>query len=192
VTDTHSTDRLAPEVGDNALDVVVYSGENGEPVQLATFWQRESAVLVFLRHLACSFCREQVTDLLSRTDDFVKLGAIVVLVTVNRWEETSRFCKDRNLVDPFICVSDPDRTAYHAYSLSRGHTSQIFNPHVMARGVHAMLHGHFNGIPKADPFQMPGVFAVNQKGIVIFAHRHRDASDNPDVEDILLALEAGN
>ncbi len=192
MTQTSSAARLIPEVGDNAVDVTVYGGKTGEPVQLATFWQNESVVLVFLRHLACSFCREQVTDLQLRTNEFLKLGTRVVLVTVNRWEETRKFCSDRNLLDPFVCVSDPDRTAYHAYSLSRGNTSQIFNPHVMARGVHAMLHGHFNGIPKADPFQMPGVFAVNQKGIVIFAHRHRDASDNPDVEDILRAIEAGN
>ncbi len=192
MTQPDAVGRLVPEVGDNAIDVTVYSSKNGEPIQLASFWQGESAVLVFLRHLACSFCREQVTDLLACSDDFVKLRTRVVLVTVNRWEETSKFCKDRNLVDPFICVSDPDRTAYHAYSLSRGHTSQIFSPHVMARGVNAMLHGHFNGIPKADPFQMPGVFAVNARGIVIFAHRHRDASDNPDVEQILRAIEAGN
>lgn len=122
--------------------------------------------------------------------EYVRRGATIGLVTVGNPEETSRFCEDRMLDGPFVCLSDPEKRAYGLYGLSRSNAKELlFSPHLYARGLQAALHGHFVGMPKGDPFQMPGVFIVDEGGWVRFAHRHRDAADNPSNTILLTTLD---
>lgn len=180
---------IHPRVDEDAPDVMV-RGASGEMAALSALWQDGPAVLIFLRHLGCTFCREQVAQLQGEADAFGRCGARLALITVGSPDDTARFCQERGLETDFVCLSDAGKQAYQAYGLSRGNVrSLLMSPHLYARGFQAALHGHFVGMPKGDPFQMPGVFIVDTGGVVRYAHRHKDAADNPPNADLLAVLQ---
>ena len=120
---------------------------------------------------------------------FKQHHACVALITVGSPDDTAHFCADRARGVTFLCLSDAEKHAYHAYGLSRNSARELLmSPRLYARGFQAALHGHFIGMPKGDPFQMPGVFVVDAGGIVRCAHRHKDAADNPPNADLFAVL----
>ncbi len=178
------------EVNSRAPEAEVFDPYTGKTVLLSSLWQQNRAMLVFLRHLGCTFCREQVSELRDALPEFAQRKVTMGLITLNSAAETARFCQERLLQNvPAVCLADPDRNAYRAYGLARGITAGIFTPHVFARGIQSTLHGHFSGVPHADPFQMPGVFLVDSTGLLQYAYRAQDASDNPPVRQLLEVLD---
>jgi len=178
-----------PIVGEAAPLIDVRCAEDGSAYALADLWQKGPAVVVFLRHFGCAFCQEHIAQLRRDLDRFQQYGANIGLLTVTPPANAKQFCEDRDLTTSFTCLCDPAKNAYHAYDLSRGTSYELLSPHVIARGLQATLHGHFNGRPKGDPFQMPGVFIVDQGGIVRYVHRHKDAADNPPNAELLAVLK---
>lgn len=183
------TDRR-PRVGDMAPDLMVTEAVGGRPFPLADLWKDGPALLVFLRHLGCSFCREQVSNLKDDIDRFRALNTTIGLITPVGIVDADQFCDRRNITGAMLCLSDSERTAYAAFGLAQVYLGDLFAPSVVGRGIQAALHGHFVGMPKGDIFQMPGVFIVDTAGAVRYAHRHKDISDNPANADLLAALEA--
>lgn len=103
---------------------------------------------------------------------------------------TKKFCTDFQADTAMLCLSDPKKTTYAAFGLSQGELREILNLNVAARGIQAILHGHFVGRPHGDTLQMPGVFIVDQEGIVRYAHRNKDVADNPPNSALFNVLEA--
>ncbi len=182
------SDLRRPALGEPAPDVTLTAAGKSEPLLLSSLWKERPAVLVFLRHLGCMFCREHTAQLQESLPLFQELEVRIALINFESEEATQKFCSARNLNEPFLCLSDTERNAYRAYNLSRITATELFAPHVWARGFQAALHGHLASIPKGDPFQMPGVFVVDTAGILRYAYRSRDAADNPPNEPILTVL----
>ncbi len=183
------TQERHPMENEPAPQVSVLRAENGSDFALAELWRNSPAILVFLRHTGCTFCREYVMQLRDARDQFAPYRVTIGLITVGKPEDVAQFCESRHLPESFLCLSDPDKAAYRAFGLSRGTASELLSAHVMARGLQSVLHGHLAGLPKGDPFQMPGTFIVDQSGIVRYAHRHKDASDNPPNAELFAVLE---
>ncbi len=179
----------SPTVGEPAPGISVLHAATGESYALPRLWQTGPAVLLFLRHLGCTFCRELVSQLRQDVTRFCERGVTLALINVADTKQTNLFCAERDLGLPFLCLSDPQRSAFTAYGLSRVGPLELFTPHVVARGIQATLHGHFVGMPKGDLFQMPGVFIVDTEGIVRYAHRSKDMSDNPPNADLFAVLD---
>jgi peroxiredoxin len=178
-----------PQVGEPAPDIRVVRADDGSAFALSQLWQDGPAVLVFLRHLNCMFCREQVAQLYRDKERFAEAGAVVALITFRPAAEAAAFCTSRGVDDSFVCLSDPETAAYQAYGLARGTHAEVFNAHVAARGLRALLQGHLAGMPKGDAYQMPGVFIVDRQGILRYAHRHKDIADNPTNYAMLNVLD---
>ena len=179
--------RLA--VGEPAVDVVLTRVPDATPARLSALWQSGPAALVFLRHFGCIFCREQVAQLHQDAAEFARRRVTIALITVGSPDDTDAFFRERDLPSHFLALADPEKRAYQAYGLTRASTSELFAPQVWAKGFRAALHGHFIGMPKGDPFQMPGLFLVDTAGVVRYAHRHRDAGDNPPNAELFAALD---
>jgi peroxiredoxin len=121
---------------------------------------------------------------------FEEAGARVVLIGLGPHTRAMLFCDERHV--PFPCLSDPEQEAYRAYGLERASPLQVFNPRVYMRYARAVLKRDVD-LAKAsgdDWRQMPGTFLIDRQGVVRYAHRNRDVSDNPANEEILEALEA--
>ncbi|MBX3097778.1 MAG: redoxin domain-containing protein [Fimbriimonadaceae bacterium] len=136
--------------------------------------------LIFLRHLNCPFCADQV----ERLRDHADLHAIFVGM-VDRLDADAFM---RKLRSQHRMICDPEAKLYNAFGLSRGTIGQLIGPRVVVKGVAQMAKGRFPNVPKGDARQMPGVFVINQRGVVVLEHRCRDAADNVDASVIREAL----
>lgn len=183
-------DTLEPTVGQPAPAVSIISAADKSAYPLSRLWSNGPAILVFLRHAGCAFCREHVAQLREDRARFEAHAATIGLITLGQPGDTAAFCRERDLPDSFVCLSDLERSAYAAYGLSRGSATELLSPRVVARGFQAILHGHLVGMPKGDPFQMPGIFIVDRDGDIRYAHRHRDAADNPPNAELFAVLES--
>lgn len=152
-----------------APDVMVQL-HTGETVPLKDLYREKRLVLVFLRHCACVFAKEQVANLRFHPN------LNIAFVTMAGPEDTAAFRERLKSPHPFIC--DPERKLYAAFGLGRGEGKQIFNLKTFARGFGAMLRGHWVGKPVGDPWQMPGVFAIEPDGTVSWEYRSVHAADN--------------
>ena len=147
-------------------------------VELLERSKRKPVLLVFLRHLGCAFCREALADLSRRRRDIEKLGAEIVLVHMAEPGQWAPFIAKYGLQDA-LAISDPGKELYRAFELKRGTLRQLLGLKVWLRGIGAgIFQGHWQGIPKGDPWQMPGAFLLKD-GEVKTAYRHQYASDRP-------------
>jgi len=143
------------------------------------------ALVVFLRHSGCPFCRQALSDLAASraTLEASTGGEPVRLVLVHMMSEAQ--------AGPFIAryglsdvprISDPGCRLYAALDLQRMKILQLFSTKGWWRGFMAgIAKGHGAGRPQAgeDWKQMPGVFLLKD-GQVVFSYRHETASDRPD------------
>ena len=162
--------------------------QNGR--SLAAISRERPALVVFLRHSGCTFCREALADLAKRRSAIEggpRGGAQIVLVHMGDDASAAKFFGEYGLGD-VARISDPERKLYRAFELRRGSFWQLFGPRVIMRGLMAAIRGgHGVGRVQGDPFQMPGAFLV-QNGRIVSAFRHAAASDRPEYESIACAL----
>jgi len=119
-------------------------------------------------------------------EEFRKAGADVVAVFQYRAEPTYNFCRKRGV--PFDCLGDPEREAYHAVGLERGSAKEYVGPQLAKGFLRAARHGALPGRPVGDVAQRPGTFVVSPEGKVLYAHYHKDSSDNPSMSELLAAV----
>ena len=172
-----------PQAGDAAPDLPLTTTEGAE-TRLSEFWSRQPIVVVFLRHYGCTFCREQAAWLRRDYAKFRAAGAEIVGVGQGDPKTGKAFQILMDLPYPLLVCGD-DLSAYAAYGLGRGTVGQLFGWRSVVRGAIATLQGHRIGKLSGDGFQMPGTFIIDTAGVVQFAHRHKNASDNLS-SDVLL------
>lgn len=136
-------------------------------------------LLVFLRHVGCTFCREALGDLSAQRREIEATGSQLVLVHMGREEAAEQILAKYKLQD-IPRVADSKLALYNAFGLEHGNFGQLFGPKVWLRGFKVGLLGqHGIGSAEGDVTQMPGVFLVFH-GEILKAYRHRSAADRPD------------
>jgi peroxiredoxin len=154
-------------------DVVL---STGEVRPLADLYSEGPAMLVFVRHLGCGFCKEQVAQLKDLKD------ANVVFVSMGAPEEAAEF--KQKMASPHTFISDPKRELYKAFGLAIGTFSQMLNPNTVIRSVGAMAKGYTHSRPRSDPKQLGGAFLVQPDGHVSWFRKSRDAADTVTAKEV--------
>lgn len=144
--------------------------------------QRTPVLVVFLRHLGCTFCRETVSDIASKRTGIEKVGTTIVLVHMSPPEHAAAFLATYGLSD-IAHISDPTSNLYRSFGLKRGSLWNLFGPSTAWRGIKATFAGHRVGRLQGDGFQMPGVFLI-QNGRLIREFRHSHAGERPDYTEL--------
>lgn len=136
-------------------------------------------LLVFLRHVGCTFCREALGDLAAYRKEIEETGTQIVLVHMGR-EAAAHSILVKYGLGEIPRVSDPKLALYRAFGLERGNAGQLFGPKIWIRGFQAGLLGkHGIGKAEGDAAQMPGVFLVFH-GEILKSYRHQSAADRPN------------
>jgi hypothetical protein len=137
--------------------------------------------LVFLRHLGCIFCREQVATLRDAMPD-----ENIAFVTMAEPRLAARF---RTWIrSPHLFICDSDRKLYHEFGLERGNFNQVVIPHISTRGFSALRKGYFPGRLSEDRWQLGGTFVMDGEGCVSASFPASDAGDHPSPESLKKAL----
>lgn len=164
------------------LDLTKYRTQLG--ISLDALSRERPVLLVLLRHLGCTFCRETLADIAAQRREIEAAGAQIVLVHMGEDAKT-RYLFERYRLEDIPRISDPEASLYRELSLERGSFMQIYGPGMWRYTVQSiLLDGHGMGQIVGDRFQMPGAFLV-QNGMVTGGMRHRRISDHPDYLSII-------
>lgn len=129
--------------------------------------------LVFLRHLGCIFCRENVCRLAREAPH-----DRIFLVAMADPDQAREFL--RRYPTPHQMICDPERGLFEAFGLERGSIGQLFGPKVWLRGAKAMASGHRQGRVQGDPYQLPGSFILDRESKVVWSHLAKHAADTAE------------
>ena len=177
-------DRDQPSAADNAFDIngvasliENLSTESGR--RFVDLVSEAPALLLFLRHAGCTFCREALADVANARKQIEAGGTRIVLVHMGDRRAIGSLLTKYGLED-LERVCDPSQTLYRTFGLKRGRMLQLFGLKVWWRGfVAGVVKGHGIGKASADARQMPGVFLVDQ-GMIAKHFRHNSAADRPE------------
>ena len=136
-------------------------------------------LLVFVRHLGCTFCRETVSEI-SKLESVIKSKNLnLVFVHMSDPAFGDDFFS-KYFPYPVSHISDPQRLLYQSLGLKRGSLSQVFGPSTFLRGFWAgLIKGHGLGQPEGDPMQLGGYYILSE-GRVVFEHKTTKASESFD------------
>lgn len=164
---------------------LVLQDPDGRPVELASLWQDQGAVLVWLRHFGCLFCREQVAEMLPHLERIHAAGAELVFISTGAPQFARAFREDHHITAPILV--DPERRSYQALGFARGLGASL-DPRTALSAARAIKAGFRQGRTQGDVAQQGGVLVVDKGGGIRYAHRSAHAGDHPPVEAILAAL----
>jgi hypothetical protein len=164
--------------------IALFSSQRG--ASLGELSVRQPLMVVFLRHMGCTFCREALSDLAAQRRALESLGVQLAVVHMGAPLAATLMLQKHGLEDVHR-FSDPECELYRAFALDRGSPLQLMGPKIWWRGVQSLWRGHGLGSISGDAFRMPGVFVLVE-GEVIAAYRHRSAADRPDY--VAIAHEA--
>jgi len=156
----------------------------GESLTLRELVSASPHVLVFVRHLGCTFCREHVRELATLPPSSVTFVCTADMATTNRfrvWIGTPH---------RFIC--DESAALFQRFGLKRANLAQAISPKIAARGLISVLKGNINGKPAGDPMRLGGAFLISGEGLILWSHVAKDVSDNASFGEIKAALDAAS
>ena len=88
-------------------------------------------------------------------------------------------------------LADEKRESYKAMGIPRGGASQLIGPKSVIKGISRIATSGqvtVQGRPVGDVAQLGGTFLVLPSGEIAWSHVSKDASDNPEIDEILAAL----
>jgi len=177
----------ALQIGAPAPDAQLVDTE-GQAITLSSLWQQgRPLVLVFLRHLGCTFCRQQLANLANDHARFVAAGANVACVAQGTPSVGKAYTILYQLPFPLLLCGD-DLSIYRDYGLSRGTRRQLLSPIVLLRGFASVFQGHKQTQVVGDGHQLGGAFIIDITGTMRHIHRNADYSDNARNPALLEAL----
>lgn len=167
------------------LDTLAVFDPDGREVLLGSLWTDRTAVLVFVRHFGCLFCRQQVAELEPLLEAVRSRGAELFLIGHGSISEARGFRDEVRTAIPLF--TDPGRQSYRALGMRRGVWS-VANPGVWLRAARALRAGFRQTRVAGDAFQQGGVLVIDPQGVERFRYISRSAGDHPAPASILNAL----
>jgi peroxiredoxin len=172
-------------VSETAARSLVRDLDGGEH-ELRELWAERPAVLVFVRHFGCLFCREQAEQLRAQVDRIHERGAELVVIGNGNRHFARGFREQLGLATPLYV--DTTRVSYRALGMRRSLRRTLLSPAAWRSGWRALRAGFRQRRTQGDPWQLGGVLVVTPDGRVPYAHLSETAGDHPPVADVLAAI----
>jgi hypothetical protein len=170
-----------------ALGAATVLDTEGTAVRLSREWADHPAVIVWLRHFGCVFCREQVAEIRANRAAIEALGGGIAFVG-NGTPRAAAWFQKRFAADSTV-LTDPDLVSYEAIGARSGLLSTL-GPGAWSAGIRAFRSGARQSTTKGHPYQQGGLVLMAPGNKVLHRHVSRAAGDHPPVSDILSALAA--
>jgi len=187
-------DRIPLQAGDPAPDFEL-PDSSGAARRLSETWNGSPALLLFWRHFGCSCGRDRAARLKTEYPQYMELGAKVVVIGYGEPERAAAYANRNEIPCPVLC--DPAFQAYQAYDLLEGKPSQVVfdttDAHLQCDvTAWKQLVESRQGTERAildNPWQLPGEFVVDKRGLVRLAYRYQYCEDWPDPRVLLAAIK---
>jgi len=171
---------LGLAVGAPAPDATVATIDGSETT-LASHLGEGTTMLVFYRGGWCPYCNFQIRELTENHASFVERGVSLVLVSVDRIEESARTSATYEI--PFAVLSDADLAAHRAFRvLQEVDAPTLERLQGMGIDLEAASGRDHHTIA------VPSVFLIRD-GVVVFRHVEPDYRTRPSVPQLLAAID---
>jgi hypothetical protein len=159
----------------------------GQSRLLGSLWRNQPAVLIWLRHFACLFCKEQASEMRKHKSEIEDLGGRLAFVGSGTTAQAQNF-RDR-FVPGCAVFTDPSSYTYRNIGARQSMSSTVagFTLH----GARAMRHGHLQTSMHRRAFQQGGVLVAYPGNLIAFAYVSKVAGDHPPLSEVLGALKRG-
>lgn len=180
----------------SVLEDVVLNDVDGHPVRLGDLWSERPAVLVFLRHFGCVFCRQLAVDIHRHRHEFDEADVQLVVIGFGTPEQGRGFLKTQN-VDLKLLL-DPDRKVYELAGAKVATLNEVIGPLQVWRGLKATIMSRMRqgsiavhqGRIVGHAAQLGGVLVIAPDGSVRYAYLSEESGDNPPAREVLAAARA--
>ncbi len=169
-----------------SLGTLTIWSADGQQEFLSSVWTHRTAVVLFVRHFGCLFCRQQVAEMQPIEARLLDLGADLVVVGHGTVEEARAFRDEMGL--RCRVFTDPSREVFCALGLPRG-VGTLLRPSVAVRAVMALGQGFRQTATAGDALQQGGVVVFERGGRQLFRFVSRAAGEHPAPQEILDVLE---
>jgi peroxiredoxin len=133
-------------------------------------------------------CQAHLGEVKTFKGEFERRGVAIVVVSFVDPSKLVQYQQRHQW--PFAILTDPQRTAYRAFSLKRLPWFQVFSPATLARYWRFFSEGmKREDYGKEDIHQSGGDFVLDREGNILFAHRSQDPADRPSVADLLREID---
>lgn len=144
------------------------------------------ALMVFLRHLGCQFCKETVRDIRSAQNLDPEYPNVLFFFQESVEAGQTFF----NQFWPRAkAISDPDLFFYTEFGIPAAGLLEVAGPRALLAGMRATVKGNLHSWPKGNIWQMPGFFIVSGDKI-FWSHHCRHAGDRPPIKRMTYFLHS--
>ncbi len=172
--------------GHRLADIDVLTPAGGR-TRLGDLWETQPAVVVWLRHFGCLFCKEQTAEFRARRVDIEDRGARLAFVGNGGPRYASGF-RDEFCPDCTV-LTDPELTSYRAIGARSGVLNTL-GPQAWGAGIRAFARGARQQRTQGSPFQQGGVLVMTPGDSVAYTYLSKAAGDHPAVDDVIAAIPA--
>jgi peroxiredoxin len=110
-------------------------------------------------------------------------GLQVVAVSMGEPKHATRYCG--KFAPNIDCLVDETTTPYDIYGLSQGGAKEFLTLNNATRFIELAAKGIRNGKVVGDWLMMRGFFIVDQQGVVRYAYYAKEASDHPQIAEVI-------
>ena len=157
----------------------------GGATRLGELWETGPAVVVWLRHFGCLFCKEQTAEFRARRDELESRGARLVFVGNGGRRYATGF-RDEFCPDCTV-LTDPELTSYRVIGARSGVLNTL-GPQAWGAGIRAFARGARQQRTQGSPFQQGGVLVVAPGDTIVYSYVSKAAGDHPSVDSVIAAI----
>jgi peroxiredoxin len=180
----------------SVLEEVVLNDCEGHPVRLGDLWSERPAVLVFVRHFGCVFCRQMAVDVHSHRHGFDEADVELAVIGFGTPEHAREFRRIQN-VDLKLLL-DPERKVYELVGAKVATLNELIGPRQILRGLRVTIMSRLKlgsiavhqGRIRDHAAQLGGVLVIAPDGSVRYAYLSEESGDNPPAAEVLAAARA--
>jgi peroxiredoxin len=133
-------------------------------------------------------CQEMLDQLAQNTEWFNERGVRVAAITMGKSYETKMFCAQRS--PDVVCLSNPDQSAYQAYSIGKITAQDVINPASWRAWRNVIARGYKPGSTGGqDGMQLGATFIIGTDGKIALAHYNKYMGDHPEIKKLQSAAE---
>lgn len=149
------------------------------PAAIEQLQQDRPALLIFLRHFGCTFCRAALADVAQHRRAIQAAGVQIAFVHMSPAREADPWFEHYGVAD-LTRISDPDKALYRTFGLEQASLGELVHPRIWWPWLHtAVINRHGIGTAGPNWRQLTGVFVLH-RGHLLAAIRHANAASRPD------------
>lgn len=171
------------------LATVTLPDTSGQLVTLGKAWERESVLLIHLRHFGCLFCRQRVADLVARQRAFEEASVRIVAIGTGDLKYGQEF-KAKFAPTLQVLVD----TGLRSYDLVRAHQGTLLDwtkLKVLKAAVAAARAGHLQGRLGNSHLFNGATNLIAAGGTLLFSWRNDDFPDEAPLGLVLDTARGG-